>query len=158
MYFKDEIVNAIPNRSILVESTASRNFISPVQNYALIPAPVVPPPTNDNLREDNSSQVRDANIIFAVSGGSVDPVSGRVAFHWILMVEERLGTISCSKPVHANPKYMTSFKAEMAGLYDMLKYLDDEGLHHQEIRMFCDNEGCIKVLLKPNPTGAYQPQ
>ena len=41
----------------------------------------------------------------------------------------------------------------MAGLYDMLKYLDDEGLHHQEIRMLCDNKGCIKVLLNPNPTG-----
>ena len=48
---------------------------------------------------------------------------------------------------------MTSFRAEMAGLYNMLKYLDDEGLHHQEIRMFCDNEGYIKVLLNPNPTG-----
>ena len=63
----------------------------------------------------------------------MDPVSGGVAFHWILTVEERLGTISCSEPVHANPRYMTPFRAKMAGLYDRLKYLDDEGLHHPEI-------------------------
>ena len=96
MYFEDEIVNAIPNHGIPVESYASRSFISSVQDYALLPAPLVPPPANDNLRDDNPLQVRDAAIIYAVSDGSMDPVSGRAAFHWILTVKERLGTIYCS--------------------------------------------------------------
>ena len=57
MYFEDEIVNAIPDHSLPVERSASRNFISPapVQDYALLPAPVAPPPKNDNLRVDNLS-------------------------------------------------------------------------------------------------------
>ena len=152
MSFEDEIVNAIPDHGILVESTELLNFITPVQSYAPLPAPMVPPSTNDNLREDNPLQVRDADIIYAVSDGSMDPVSGHANFDWISTVEERFGTISCSKPVHANPKYITLLRAEMAGLYDMLKYLDGEGLH-QEIRMFCDSKGCIKVLLNLNPTG-----
>ena len=76
MYFEDEIVNAIPDHGILIESTELLNFITPVQSYAPLPAPMVPPSTNDNLREDNPLQVRDANIIYAVSDGSMDLVSG----------------------------------------------------------------------------------
>ena len=99
MYFEDDIVNTTPNYCIPVESMALRNFIT------LVPTP----PTNKNLRQDNHLHVRDAEVVYTVSDRSMDPVSRHAAFHWILMVEERLGTISCSNPLHANPKYMTSF-------------------------------------------------
>ena len=41
----------------------------------------------------------------------------------------------------------------MADFYGTLTYLDDEGLHHPETHIFCDNEECTKALLDPNTSG-----
>ncbi|KAL7547172.1 hypothetical protein ACHAWF_010492 [Thalassiosira exigua] len=62
------------------------------------------------------------------------------------LVPHRKAWINVSKPVRANPLYMTSFRAKMAGLLDMLQYIDKHNMHNVFFTLRCDNKACVDIL------------
>ncbi|KAL7549684.1 hypothetical protein ACHAWF_012947, partial [Thalassiosira exigua] len=133
--------NAIPTGGYLKD-----NYAYPYHDYALT-EPANPPLTQEGtMTSDDPTSVHKCTKGIGVSDGSVDPLSGKAAFCWILTTPDRKAWIKVSKPVRANPRYMTSFRAEMAGLLDMLQYIDKHNMHDAFLTLWCDNKACLDIL------------
>ena len=65
---------------------------------------------------------------------------------WILTTPQETVFAKDSKDIWTNPKYMSSFRAELAGLHDMLGYALKHGSRDAEYEIFCGNESVLKVL------------
>ena len=114
-FYDDEFMETIPPcNPNKIYRTLLYNMVSPVQHYKL-EEPISPPLNEGNdIKEENSDEVLVSDRIYMVLDGSMNPVSGRAAFHWILTTESREREISCSKPMQANAAYMPYFRTEMA--------------------------------------------
>ena len=93
--------------------------------------------------EENRQALDNADKLIVASDGSHDPITGDAAFAWVITTEDRSGHIRGSQPVRANPKNMTSYRAELAGVHKLLGALVDTGLNEKEIELGCDNKGAI---------------
>ena len=51
-----------------------------------------------------------------------------------------------SDTVRGNPRYMTSYRSELAGIISLLKYIKKNGLSNTPIDMWCDNEAVVNIL------------
>ena len=54
---------------------------------------------------------------------SLDPISGKAAYAWIITVPDKSAWIKKNDSVRGNPKYMTSYRLELAGLISLLQYI-----------------------------------
>jgi hypothetical protein len=80
----------------------------------------------------------------------MDPFSGRAAFAWVITGPDRIGYIKRSKPIRTNPRYMSSFRAELEGVHDVISYLTTNHYTGQQIDLWCDNKWCIDALSNPH--------
>ncbi|KAL7544349.1 hypothetical protein ACHAWF_007733 [Thalassiosira exigua] len=110
-----------------------------------------PPPSPATLDTHDAERVHAATHLTDVSDGSLDPVTGRAAFSWILTLPDKEAYVKQRKPVRANPRYMTSYRAKMAGICDLLTYIDDKKLTDAHIVIWCDNVATTKVLSSDQP-------
>ena len=58
-----------------------------------------------------------------MSDGSYDPISGKAAYAWIITTPGKTSWIKKSDTVRGNPRYMTSYRSELAGIISLLKYI-----------------------------------
>ncbi|KAL7524216.1 hypothetical protein ACHAWF_000866 [Thalassiosira exigua] len=131
-------LNAIPTGGYLKD-----NYAYPYHDYALT-EPATPPITQEGTTtSEDPASVHKCTEGIGVSDGSVNPLSGKAAFCWILTIPGRKAWIKVSKPVRANPRYMTSFRAEMAGLLDILQYIDRREMYDAFVTLWCDNKACV---------------
>ena len=89
--------------------------------------------------------------LHAASDGSVDPVSGRAAFVWILAMTNNTGFIKKSNPVLANPRTMTSYRSELAGLHDLMQYIDAND-YTQHITVWSDSKSSLAKISQHEDT------
>ena len=54
--------------------------------------------------------------------GSLDPLTGRAAYAWVLTNEAATACAKSANDIWTNPKYMSSFRAKLEGVHDMLTY------------------------------------
>ena len=130
-YYEDTPVDSIPVRAMPCEIYDRGQNASPIQHYRMDPGPAPPTPPTEPVTVDDESALQMAEAIIAVSDGSMDPISGRAAYQWIITTPMRRGRCACAKPVNSNPKYMTSFRAELAGIHDVLRYIRSKGWHEK---------------------------
>jgi len=144
---EDATVNDdLPGHVIPVEAYIKYKFVYPIQKYETV-QPTITPAMASNTVETNVEQLRMAEKLIAVSDGSLDPISGRAAYSWVITSMNRIGSIKRSLPVRANPKYITSYRAELAGVTNLLGELVQQKFD-QPINLWCDNEGVVKMLSK----------
>ena len=84
--------------------------------------------------------------LMAVSDGSYDPISGKAAYAWIITTPGKTAWIKKNDTVRGNPRYMTSYRSELAGIISLLKYIQKNGFRDTLIEMWCDNEAVVNVL------------
>ncbi|KAL7547147.1 LOW QUALITY PROTEIN: hypothetical protein ACHAWF_010468, partial [Thalassiosira exigua] len=144
-YSADTTVDEVPDRAIPVRSLVSGQYSHPLNAYNVgrIEQPQLPA---DDTECHCPELVASATSVVGIYDGSIDPVDGRGAFAWVICLLGRTAWIKRHRPVRSNPRYMTSFHAEMAGMANLLQYLKDEGLHDVEISFWCNNEAVVKVL------------
>ncbi|KAL7550562.1 hypothetical protein ACHAWF_015354 [Thalassiosira exigua] len=150
-----DAVETPPDHAIPVNgyTRTSHTKAYPLQEYTFTPAPRLPDSEVENETETkNLDDILQAERATAVSDGSVDPISGKAGFAWVLTLPNKTAWIKRSAPVRSNPKYMTSYRAELAGVHDVLQYLDDNAMNDKLIDLWCDNKGVIDVL---SPGGDY---
>eukprot|EP01082_Thalassiosira_pseudonana_P016026 g13601.t1 g13601 contig9:13162-14655(+) len=108
------------------------------------------PPIQHPAVIDDDAALRNAPRLTVVSDGSMDPISGRAAFAWVITGPDRIGYIKRSKPIRTNPRYMSSFRAELEGVHDVISYLTTNHYTGQRIDLWCDNKWCIDALSNPH--------
>lgn len=145
----DTATDVVPDHAIPVRSLVNGRYSHPLSEYNVGQVEQPQPPADDT-ESHHPELVKSATSATGVSDGSVDPVDGRGAFAWVLSLPGRTAWIKRRRPVRSNPRYMTSYRAEMAGVADLLQYIKDEGLHTIEITLWCDNEAVVKVLSGEN--------
>ena len=149
-----DVVRRPPQHAIpMVAYTRERHQSAfALSEYDLQPAPPTIRSRDETIESHEPDLVRNAQRLTAVTDGSVDPVSGKAGFSWIITTPGRTAWIKCSKPVRSNPKYMTSYRAEMAGLHNVIQYISTNALSDIDIELWCDSESAVKVL---NSTDEY---
>ena len=65
---------------------------------------------------------------------------------WILALPGKEVWIKQRDTVNTNPKYVTSFRAEIAGICDLLKYSVKEKMFDTKFELWCDNKACLDIL------------
>lgn len=156
-FTEDTVVDDIPAHAIPITAESRGSFILPIQLYETeAPQAIAPAAAPPECRTENPEHIHEAPRLTVVSDGSMDPVSGRAAFEWIITTAGREGYIKRAMPIAANPNYMSSYRAELAGIYDALKYLHDNGMAQKPMDIWCDNEACIKVLTSDYAVGLAQ--
>jgi ribonuclease HI len=98
------------------------------------------------IDEEDPIHIRQSNELVAVSDGSVDPMTGKAAYNWRITNSKGMGKITRSCFLHANPKYADSYFAELSGLNDLVRWINEAGLHHKSIVIGCDNKACVDLL------------
>ena len=74
-----------------------------------------------NVTEKKPNTLYEETKLVAVSDGSYDPISGKAACAWIITNPEKTAWIKKSDAVRGNPRYMTSYRSELAGVVSLLK-------------------------------------
>ena len=144
-FVPDITVDDVPSHAHPVTASTSDYGTRPHQDYrcASPPAPVARATT---VQTNDPATLWKSDKIIAVSDGSLDPWTGRAGFAWILTTPQESAFAKDSKDIWTNPKYMSSFRAELAGLHDMLGYALKNGSRNAKYKIFCDNESVLKVL------------
>jgi hypothetical protein len=140
--------DSIPNESHPIETYMSNGKLFSHQNYAM---QVVTEEENDDMdgvvEITELQHIEEATSILAVTDSSaVDNFTGDGTFNWRITTWNPAGLITKSAFVSGNPKYMNSYRGEMAGILDLIQYLDTAGYHTKTITLCCDNQSCITVL------------
>ena len=119
-------------------------MIYPYQEYKfIVPQPPEAPLDIESLHPEC---IKSAKKVTAVSYGSLDPITGRATFTWILALPGKEAWIKKRETVNVNPKYVTLFRADIAGICDLLKYSVKEKMFDTEFTLWCDNKTCLDVL------------
>jgi ribonuclease HI len=142
-------VERIPTHAHPVDGVVQNTTFHPYHQYSFSANQLQqdnPPNEDDGTTSHLPEEVLHAEHITGVSDGSMDPVSGKAAYAWVLTQPNRNAWIKRSKSARSNPKYMTSFRAELLGVHDMIKYLAEKRLATATITLWCDNKGVIDVL------------
>ena len=143
-YHEDAEVANIPDHAHPIDARIKRSVLYPHHEYKLIvPQPPEAPLDIESLHPE---RIKSAKRLTSVSDGSLDPITGRAAFAWILALPGKEAWIKRRHTVNANPKYVTSFRAEIAGICDLLKYSVKERMFDTEFEIWCDNKACLDVL------------
>ena len=140
---EDEEVNELPPETHPVEAQhADDNTAVALQEYAIKQVDEQQS-TTPYYTIENRQALDSADKLFVASDGSHDPITGNAAYAWVITTEDRSGEIRGSQPVRANPKNMTSYRAELAGVHKLLVALVDTGLNEKEIELGCDNKSAL---------------
>ena len=88
---------------------------------------------NDDEEIDTPSMdiLRASEELIACSDGSYDPIEQKAAFNWRIVTPMEQGLTTGSAPVNKNPKYLNSYRAELAGLRGVIRYMLKNDLHHK---------------------------
>lgn len=100
----------------------------------------------DTPNEDSTESIRSATSLVAVSDSALDPISGEATYNWRITTWSRNGLIEKSSFVNGNPDYMTSFRGELYGVNDLLRFIVESGLHQKRFTISCDNEAVVNKL------------
>ena len=76
-----------------------------------------------NETERGSDRMNEEEKLTAVSDGSYDPISGKAAYAWIITTPGKTSWVKKNDTVRGNPRYMTSYRSELAGIISLLKYI-----------------------------------
>ena len=87
-----------------------------------------------------------ATVLTAVSDGSVDPTTGAAGYSWIIAAPKKAGYMMDGEPIRSDPRTMTSYRAELHGIYKLLSNLHDSGHRTKTIELWCDSESAIDLL------------
>jgi ribonuclease HI len=102
--------------------------------------------TDENIEKVDEQLIYDAVSILAASDSSVDNFQGEASFNWRITTWTKKGLITRSAFAEGNPKYMNSYRGEMAGVHDLIKWLHSEGMTRKKIKIVCDNQSCVTTL------------
>ena len=127
-----------------------RTFAYPLNEYTALdpPTPQTASPATETERLD---RLVSSDRATGVSDGSLDPVSGKAAFAWVLALPDRTAWVKRSTPVRSNPRYISSYRVELAGMCDLLEYILENDLGHIVIDLWCDNKAVVDLLMRPDP-------
>jgi ribonuclease HI len=112
--------------------------------YAFL-QPIISQPTDDT-RSLHPQQVYDADKLYLVSDASLHPITSKAAYEWVLSTTDRSAHIKRCAPSRTNPRYTSTFRAELDGINNGLQYCDDKGLNSKSITIYCDNLEVIRAL------------
>ena len=145
-FCKTETVESIPIHAHPTKAYVKNTMAYPLQDYHFVPTDH----SQDEMKNDIESllpeDLHTATSVTAVSDGSLDPTTGRAAFAWILATDKRKSWIRRKRATFANPKYANSYRAELAGFCDMLKYCVEKKMFDTDFSLWCDNEAVVNVL------------
>lgn len=155
-FIEEHSINELPPHVTPVEVIVRNSLfggmkVFPIQEYSLSIPELPPTPPPPDYPSHNLVQLYASDEIIGVSDGSMDPMTGHAGYEWVLALDKKAAWVKHAETVRANPKYMTSFRVEAAGVHNMLKYILDNGLTDKKTTIWCDNEAVIKVL-----TQSYQ--
>ena len=106
-----------------------------------------PETTRPFYSEHNLPALTAATVLTAVSDGSVDPTTGAAGYSWIIAAPKKAGYMIDGEPIRSDPRTMTSYRAELHGIYKkLLSNLRDSGHRTKTIELLCDSESAIDLL------------
>ena len=138
-------VEVIPRHAHPVCVKESDYGVRPLQDHR-ISAPILPPTAPDRVIALHKEELWASEKIVAVSDGSLDPLTGRAAYTCVLTNESETAHAKSSSDIWTNPKYMSSFRAELEGVHDMLTYARKAGNANKKLEIWCDNKSVLQVL------------
>ena len=149
-YVPDKVVDVIPRHAHPVQVRESSYDVRPLQDHRkyLCAYPTCAwrlPPTEWIL---NKEELWTSDKIVAVSDGPLDPFTGRATYTyaWVLTNEAETAHAKSSSDIWTNPKYMSSFRAELEGIHDMLAYARKAGNTRKKFEIWRDNKSVLQVL------------
>ena len=144
-YVPDIDVEVIPRDAYPVCVRESNYGVRPLQDHR-ISAPILPPAAPDMVIVLRKEELWASDKSVAVSNGSLDPLTGRAAYAWVLTNEAETAHAKSSSDIWTNPKYMSSFRAELEGVHDMLTYARKAGNANRKLEIWCNNKSVLQVL------------
>jgi fructose-specific phosphotransferase system component IIB len=91
--------------------------------------------TDENVEKIDERFIYEAASIIAASDSSVDNFHGEASFNWRITTWTKKGLITRSAFAEGNPKYMNSYRGEMAGVHDLIKWLHSKGMTRKKIKI-----------------------
>ena len=86
---------------------------------------------------------------------------GRAAYAWVLTNEAETASAKSADDIWTNPKYMSSFRAELEGAHDMLTYARKVLTPDKALEIWCDSKSVLQVLdttKQPSPVELSNPE
>ena len=90
--------------------------------------------------------IKEAERIVAVSDSAMDPATGEATFNWRITTWTKSGLIEKSSFVNGNTNHMTSYRGELYGINDLIKFLGDPKLCNKHVTISCNNEAAVNKL------------
>ena len=147
-YLRADDVTSLPTKAHPIEIEVYEDEAIPLHDYTA-PSQSNPPPTNrPYYSEHNLSALNNASVLTAVCDGSVDPATGAAGYSWIIAAPEKTGYMTDAEPIHSDPRTMTSYRAELHGIYKLLSSLR-ANYRTKRIELWCDSESAIDLLNDP---------
>ena len=144
-YVPDVDVEVVPRHAHPVRVTESNYGVRSSQDHR-ISTPIMPPTVPDKVTVLHKDELWSSDKIVAVSDGSLDPLTGSAAYAWVLANEAETARATSTSDIWTNPKYMSSFRAELEGVHDMLTYARKAGNAGNTLEIWCDNKSVLQVL------------
>ena len=144
-YVSDVDVEAVPRHAHPVCVVESNYGVQPSQDHR-ISAPIIPPTAPDRVTVLHKDELWASDKIVAVSDGSLDPLTGKAAYAWVLTNEAETARATSTSDIWTNSKYMSSFRTELESVHDMLTYARRAGNANKTLEIWCDNKSVLQVL------------
>jgi hypothetical protein len=115
--------------------------------------PPLPPPIVEEEEEKLEATgvediLQNAETLIAWSDGSYDAIARKAAFNWRIVDQDRNGLTTIIAPIMTSPKYLNSYRAEFAGIWSLVRFIKNRGLHQKKIKIHCDGKSCVDILRK----------
>ena len=145
-YTRIEDVSSLPLTAHPTEIEVMDDEAAPLYDYD----PPMQPTQQETARpfylEHNLPAMTSAEILTAVSDGSVNPITGAAGYAWVISAPGREGYMRDAEPIRSDPRKMTSYRAELHGIYKLLHALRKGGYRTSRIELWCDSESAIDLL------------
>ncbi|EJK60899.1 hypothetical protein THAOC_18684 [Thalassiosira oceanica] len=147
-YLRVDDVTSLPTAAHPIDIEVYDGEAVPLQPYTAPNPPAQPTVSRPYYSEHNTAALDTAPVLTAVSDGSVDPVTGATGYSWIIAAPEKAGYMTDAEPIYSDPRTMTSYRAELHGLYKLLSSLKTN-YRTRRIELWCDSESAIDLLNNP---------
>lgn len=143
-FVADETTEDVPAHAHPVQITSSHYGVKPLQDYKCM-AQRIPARTVMDVDTVDLPRLNSSKKIIAVSDGSMHPMTGMAACAWVLTNEDEDASIREAEDIWTNPLHMTSYRAELAGIHNMLTHASQHCNTRTPLEVWCDNTSVLKM-------------
>ena len=106
----------------------------------------MPARVQSTVEVEDLSRLPSAEKIVPVSDGLMPLMTGMTAFAWVLTNEGKSAHVTGVKNIWTNPLHMTSYRAKLAGIHNMLVCATQHCDLQTPLEVWCDNTSVLNMI------------